>query len=129
MFKISNIHAGYDPCYNPDTANNGGGYWQPYGDCTITLSDGTMLTAKLDDTSCGDFGDRWMLSFSYGDEEYVFCEDDVDSDLSHQCLLFIANDATCHRMADRFSIDVNELIHAVRCAINDEAWEEWCKAF
>ena len=122
--RIENITAGFDSCYNPSKANNGCGYWQPYGDCTVTLDDGTVLGASYNDTSCGDFGERWMLVFSYEGEKYTFCEDFVGTDEEYQRDLYDANNATWHRMEARFGIDANELIHEVRCAIDDAAWAE-----
>lgn len=40
--------------YDPDRANNGGGYSQP--DYSISFSDG--VSVKISDTSCGEFGSR-----------------------------------------------------------------------
>ena len=46
-----------NPEYNPDTANNGGGYWQFAGGILADIS-GHLITVEVDDTSCGDFGSR-----------------------------------------------------------------------
>lgn len=45
-----------NPCANPDTANNGGGYSQPSGGILVALENGEYLTVTVDDMSCGDFG-------------------------------------------------------------------------
>lgn len=46
-----------NPEYDPDTANNGGGYWQFAGGILADIS-GHLITVEVDDTSCGDFGSR-----------------------------------------------------------------------
>ena len=46
-----------NPVYDPDTANNGGGYWQFAGGILADVN-GRPVTVEVDDTSCGDFGDR-----------------------------------------------------------------------
>lgn len=61
---------GYEtnPCANPDTANNGGGYSQPSGGILVALENGDYLTVTVDDMSCGDFGSRigWDIYSSDG---------------------------------------------------------------
>lgn len=47
-----------NPEYNPDTANNGGGYWQFAGGIVADIG-GKLVTVEVDDTSCGDFGSRY----------------------------------------------------------------------
>lgn len=46
---------------NPATANNGGGYSQPYGGLTVQVGK-EHLYIEVEDSSCGDFGDRWHIS-------------------------------------------------------------------
>ena len=41
-----------NPCANPDTANNGGGYSQPSGGILVALENGEYLTVTVDDMSC-----------------------------------------------------------------------------
>lgn len=48
-----------NPFYDPRTCRNGGGYYQP--DVTISLSNGG--TIAIQDTSCGDFGDRYSAQY------------------------------------------------------------------
>ena len=47
--------------YNPDTANNGGGYWQYAGGIVADIG-GQLVTVEVDDMSCGDFGSRVYFS-------------------------------------------------------------------
>lgn len=54
-----------NPHYNPDTANNGGGYWQFSGGIVVDLN-GQIVTVEVDDTSCGDFGSRVYFSVTAG---------------------------------------------------------------
>lgn len=49
-----------NPKYDPDTANNGGGYWQFAGGIVVDLN-GQLVTVEVDDTSCGDFGSRYYV--------------------------------------------------------------------
>lgn len=46
---------------NPSTANNGGGYSQPYGGLTVQVGK-EHLYIEVDDTSCGDFGERYSIA-------------------------------------------------------------------
>lgn len=46
-----------NPAYNPDTANNGGGYWQFDGGIVAEIN-GQLVAVEVCDTSCGDFGSR-----------------------------------------------------------------------
>lgn len=47
-----------NPHYNPEEANNGGGYWQWEGGAVIALS-GELVVVELYNDVCGDFGSRW----------------------------------------------------------------------
>lgn len=49
-----------NPEYDPDTANNGGGYWQFAGGIVADIF-GRLVTVEVDDTSCGDFGSRYFI--------------------------------------------------------------------
>lgn len=46
---------------NPDRAQNGGGYFQPYLEFEFDY-DGSHYRFIIDDTSCGDFGERYSKS-------------------------------------------------------------------
>lgn len=59
MFNIVSVWGmPTNPKYNPDTANNGGGYWQFSGGIVVDLN-GQLVTVDVDDTSCGEFGSRY----------------------------------------------------------------------
>lgn len=54
-----------NPFYSPDTANNGGGYDQPY--IEVWLEGNRRFV--IDDTSCGDFGSRVHARLENADGE------------------------------------------------------------
>ena len=49
-----------NPEYDPDTVNNGGGYWQFAGGILVDIS-GRLISVEVDNTSCGDFGSRYFI--------------------------------------------------------------------
>lgn len=57
-----------NPCANPKTANNGGGYSQPCGGILVALANGEYITVTVEDLSCGDFGTRvyWDMACTDG---------------------------------------------------------------
>lgn len=88
--------------YNPDTANNGGGYWQFYGGAAFFSENGQVVIVEVEDTSCGDFGTRIL----YG----ITVQDDTKT------LEWHANVGSM----DDASIDSQETIDAVFAAIAKE---------
>ena len=124
--EIKNVSAGFNPCYDPSMANNGGGYWQPYGTCTVTLEDGAKMSATYEDTSCGDLGDRWYAEFINGDgEAFRFAEDYVGSSAEDQASNDAWNAKTAEQMFIRFGVDASSLIDAVSAAISGAAWDKY----
>ena len=51
-----------NPFANPETAGDGGGYFQPCGGCIVQLTNGEEIIVDLNDLSCGDFGSREFWS-------------------------------------------------------------------
>lgn len=74
--SINNVVADYNRNYNPETSNNGGNYWQFGGSCTAELAD-TIISAELDDSSCGDFGRRSQLVLTVKGQKLVLWEDEI----------------------------------------------------
>ena len=72
---------GYEsnPHYNPETANNGGGYSQPCGGMLVSLENGEYITVTVEDLSCGDFGTRiyWNMTCTDG-RSYGGCFGSMD---------------------------------------------------
>lgn len=88
--------------YNPDTANNGGGYWQFYGGAIFPALNGQVVIVEVQDTSCGDFGTRiWY---------------DITIQNTAKALEWHVNIGTM----DDASIDSDETIDAVFAAIAKE---------
>jgi len=108
-----------NPAYNPDTANNGGGYWQFSGGIVADL-DGQTVTVEVDDTSCGDFGSRvyydvaadgyrWWVSDGSMDDASIDAPEDVDAVLAS--------------ISGVLGVDAEALISAARDAASICAWE------
>lgn len=55
--------------YNPDTANNGGGYWQFNGGAMFSAENGQFIIVEVVDTSCGDFGTRIWYDIAIQDDK------------------------------------------------------------
>lgn len=53
--------------YNPDTANNGGGYWQFNGGAMFSAGNGQVVIVDVQDSSCGDFGTRLYYGITVQD--------------------------------------------------------------
>lgn len=70
-----------NPAADPNTANNGGGYSQPYGGILVALENGEYLTVTVDDMSCGDFGSRigWTIDSS-DSRRWCGCYGTMDDD-------------------------------------------------
>ena len=68
---------------------NGGGYFQPRYDIAI----GDIVVASINDTSCGDFGDRFSVDFlgaigcvDYVGNDYVYADE-----LAEEFMLWLRN--------------------------------------
>ena len=124
--EIKNVSAEFNPCYDPSRSNNGGGYWQPCGTCTVVLEDGSTMSATYADTSCGDFGERWYAEFVTGDgEAFRFAEDYVGSSAEDQASNDYLNDETADKMFARLGVDAATLIDAVSAAISGAALDKY----
>lgn len=75
MFEISvNV-----PDYDPELSHNGGSYYQP--SFIAVKEDGSKYT--LDDTSCGDFGERWDLHYTSASGEEIHLRVDEIGDIAY----------------------------------------------
>lgn len=87
-----------NPAYDPDTANNGGGYWQFAGGIVAEIN-GQLVDVEIDDTSCGDFGSRvyvdiivdgyhWRYADGTMDDASIDAPDEVEGILaSASCVI------------------------------------------
>lgn len=124
--KITDISAGYNPFYDAEKANNGGGYWQYYGTCTVELDDGTTLSASYDNTSCGDFGERWYMEFIAEDgENFNFCQNCIGTSDEDQAGNDEMNVKTGDLMFTRFGIYAPSLMYHVSYAISLAARDKY----
>ena len=74
--SVNNVVADYDHNYNPQSSHNGGNYWQFGGSCTAEMAD-TIISAELDDSSCGDFGRRSELVLTVNGQKLILWEDEI----------------------------------------------------
>lgn len=104
MADINFVSCWGDPIgnYDPDTCNNGGGYWQFCGGAVFAADDGRHVIIDVDDQSCGDFGTR------------IWC--DVTVQDTTKALVWHVNLGTM----DDASIDSQETIDAIFAAIAKE---------
>lgn len=58
-----------NPYYDPETANNGGGYDQPQ---LVYEDTANCVEVIVDDSSCGDFGERYDVTI-LKDGKCIFC--------------------------------------------------------
>lgn len=126
-YTIDITSADYLPGYDPSACGNGGGYWQPYGDCTICLEDGAILRAEYDDTSCGDYGARWNMTISHKAEAWSLHVDEIGTDAEMQADYAAHNTAALDALASRFGIDSSAMIGRIKRAVNDAAQDKYWK--
>ena len=116
-----------NPFYDPSTASNGGGYFQPEGEAVLVLADGRELKIEYSDASCGDFGDRIWYGVSDGSQSWEWTEDTMsmsDEDMEQQAA---DTDAVWAAMTAALGLtegEMVEIIKGARRAICDAAWEE-----
>lgn len=100
--KLNAVWGTSSGAYNPDTANNGGGYWQFNGGAIFSAVNGQVVIVDVQDSSCGDFGTRLWCDISVQD--------------ATKALEWHVNIGTM----DDASIDSEEIIDAVFAAIAKE---------
>lgn len=108
-----------NPKYDPDTANNGGGYWQFAGGIVGDLN-GQLVTVEVDDTSCGDFGSRVYFSVTADGFCWRFSAgtmDDASIDTSEDVF------GVLRSISGVLGVDAEALISAALNAANICAWE------
>jgi hypothetical protein len=105
--------------YNPDTANNGGGYWQYAGGIVADIG-GQLVTVEVDDMSCGDFGSRVYFSVTADGFCWNFSDGTMDGasvDTSEDVL------GVLRSISGVLGVDAEALISAALDAANICAWE------
>lgn len=110
-----------NPHYNPDTANNGGGYWQWVGGAVI-VHNGEIIVVELHDDDCGDFGSRWGFKISApGYCWRVNCGNADDASIDAPETI----DGVCASIEGVLGLDIMELIHEVAPVVDECARRQW----
>lgn len=110
-----------NPFYNPEKANNGGGYWQTDGGVVLDHN-GELIVVELHNDDCGDFGSRWGFTVSAsGYCWHVNCgnADDASIDAPEDV------EAVCASINGVLGLDIMELIHKVAPVIDECARRQW----
>lgn len=115
--------------YNPDTANNGGGYWQFYGGAIFSAVNGQIVIIDVQDSSCGDFGTRlyyditvqdatkaleWHINTGSMDDASIDPEETIDA-------VFAAIARELNILPD----DVTDMLCDAHRGANEVAWREY----
>ena len=109
-----------NPTYNPDFANDGGGYWQFAGGIVVNLN-GQLVAVDVDDTSCGDFGSRVYFCVVADGFCWRFAcgtMDDASIDTPEDVLVVFQS------ISGVLGVDAETLISAAHDAANICAWQE-----
>ena len=110
-----------NPHYNPDTANNGGGYWQYEGGAVIALNN-KLVVVELYDDDCGDFGSRWGYAVTApGYCWRINCGDAADASIDAPEDV----EAVCASINGVLGLDIMELIHEVAPVVDECARRQW----
>lgn len=104
-----------------NTANNGGGYFQPAGGVSLHLTDGGDMIVELEDMSCGDFGTREFWSITSLDRGMRWAWN--EGSMEDAC---ISPDEYIAEIADSiaaiFGLDIEELCDVTRKAVCTAAY-------
>ena len=101
------------------TCNNGGGYLQPYGGALWFVPGIGDVLVTYNDTSCGDFGDRWdaQIEICATGHRWQFGADQIRAAASRRW-----NHAAHYGVAHAIGINAANLIAHTREAINVAAY-------
>lgn len=115
--------------YNPDTANNGGGYWQFYGGGIFSAVNGQLVIVDVVDTSCGDFGTRCQYDITVQDATealvwYVNTGSMDDASIDSQGIIDAVIVAIA-RALDVLPDDINNMLCDARRGASEVAWREY----
>lgn len=71
-----------NPYANPETAGDGGGYFQPSGGCVLSTPGCREVLVEYEDANCGDFGTRefWTVSAPSRRLEWRWAQGSMDDD-------------------------------------------------
>lgn len=114
--------------YNPDTANNGGGYWQFNGGAIFSAENGQIVIIDVQNSSCGDFGTRLWYDITVQDaakalEWHVNVGSMDDASIDPQETI----DAVFAAIAEKLGVlpeDVDSMLCDADCGASEVAWRE-----
>lgn len=117
--------------YNPDTANNGGGYWQFYGGAIFSAVNGQVVIVDVQDSSCGDFGTRILYDITVQNapkalEWHVNTGSMDDASIDSEEII----DAVFAVIAKELDVcpgDIDNMLCDAYCGANEVAWREYDK--
>lgn len=110
-----------NPHYNPDTANNGGGYWQYSGGVVISHNGG-LVVVELYNDSMGDFGSRWGFEVS----AFGYCWRAVCGDADDASIDDLEDvEAVCASIEGVLGLDIMQTIYEIVPVISECAWRQW----
>ena len=95
-----------NPAYNPDTCHNGGGYFQPSGTAILLSARGERIEVDYEDISCGDFGERYMLSATCMGIKFSICINEMDDAMGD-------NPEMVERVSQAFYVFTGESLYEV----------------
>ena len=108
-----------NPFYDPDTCNNGGGYWQPQGGAFLYIGRHPVVV-EISDTSCGDFGTRkWVRVFS-GTHDWEYYRNTMDDCGDSPRKIYRIWDS----IEGCLNCDMETLLDVVRAAIDTVAYRD-----
>lgn len=116
--EIIKVTAEVNSGYNPETANNGGGYFQPSGTATINTAAGE-IEVYVDDTSCGEFGSRIQVIVYTGDDPVMLYLGSMES---------YPDDIIAERMraiGEATGENAEELVDMAIEAVREAAYQQW----
>lgn len=127
FFEVSGEES--NPFANPETAGDGGGYFQPSGTGYVVTPTGHVLEWSFCDYSIGDFGTRYgfsfrdvitnkVFSFSFGSADDVRIVD--DEELEYQCHQWHVMNRTYHMDAAELCRVIQHL--TLQYAYGDSGW-------
>lgn len=110
-----------NPFANPETAGDGGGYYQPTGGVSFYVPDVGYVIVELSDMSCGDFGTRefWQVTVPKLELSWGWCEGSMDD----AC---ISTDETIENIYNSvwrvLGLNLDEVMPEVRRAVDTAAY-------
>ena len=110
-----------NPSADPETAGDGGGYFQPSGGCVLSTPGCREVLVEYEDANCGDFGTRefWTVSAPSRRLEWRWAQGSMDDD-SIDPYWFV--EQVRESLAGALGVDHRVFCNTVREAVNLAAY-------